>query len=147
MDEMIRNLFPEASTRNEQFNNLTTRAIQETNTNDMCTTCSKCSRTFKTQRGLNRHLLFCQIENNKTDFEQGDPLINPMPTKIVIWGDLSIEDVNQVVNATYEECVKWKRNLFMLPSGKIGKDYIDECIRLIHEWVNNSPLHDISLKT
>ena len=26
----------------------------------------------------------------------------------------------------------------MLSSGKVGKEYIDECIRLILEWVNNS---------
>ena len=55
-------------------------------------------------------------------------------------------DLKQVVSSTYEEAIKWKRNLFMLPSGKTGKEYIDECTRLILEWVNDSPLQSIAIK-
>ena len=36
--------------------------------------------------------------------------------------------------------IKWKINLFMIPSGRGDKDYIDKCILLLHEWVNNKPL-------
>ena len=64
----------------------------------------------------------------------------------LVWGNLSKNDLMQVINSAYEESVKWKRNLFLLPSGKIGKDYISECTRLIHEWVNESSLHLISIK-
>ena len=120
--------------------------VNDFNTNH---TCSTCARAFRTQRGLKRHLVFCQngMSNDVSNQSGVADLTNSItPSKLAIWGNLFIEDVNQIVNAAYDECVKWKRNLFMLPSGKIGKDYIDECIRLIHEWVNNSPLHDISLK-
>jgi len=34
----------------------------------------------------------------------------------------------------------------LLPSGRAGKEFIEETTRLIHEWVNNSPLHEIALK-
>ena len=34
----------------------------------------------------------------------------------------------------------------MLPSGKAGKEYIDECTRLILEWVNDSQLQGIAIK-
>ena len=64
----------------------------------------------------------------------------------LIWGLLSFDDLCQVVSATYEEAVKWRRNLFLLPSGSIGKAYIDECSRLIYEWVNDSPLKAIAIK-
>ena len=38
-------------------------------------------------------------------------------------------DLQQVVSLAYEEAIKWKINLFMLPSEKAGKEYIDECTR------------------
>ena len=38
-------------------------------------------------------------------------------------------DLQQVVSSAYEEAIKWKMNLFMLLSGKAGKEYIDECTR------------------
>ena len=63
-----------------------------------------------------------------------------------IWGSLSLVDVVQAIYAIYEECVFWKRNLLMLPSGKAGKTYIDECSRMIKDWVNDSPLKSISFK-
>ena len=55
-------------------------------------------------------------------------------------------DLQQVVSSTYEKVIKWKRNVFMLPSGKTGKEYIDECTHLILEWVNDSPLQSIAIK-
>ena len=55
-------------------------------------------------------------------------------------------DLQQAVSLTYEEAIKWKRNLFMLPSGKAGNEYIDECTRLILEWVKDSQLQSIAIK-
>ena len=55
-------------------------------------------------------------------------------------------DLQQVVSSTYEDAIKWKRNLFMLLSAKAGKEYIDECTRLILEWVNDSSLQSIAIK-
>ena len=34
----------------------------------------------------------------------------------------------------------------MMPSGKAGKEYIDECTRLILEWVSDSQLQSIAIK-
>ena len=36
--------------------------------------------------------------------------------------------------------------LFMLPSGKTGKEYTDECTCLILEWVNDSQFQSIATK-
>ena len=55
-------------------------------------------------------------------------------------------DLQQVVFSTYGEAIKWKRKLFMLPSGKTSKEYIDECTRLILEWVHDSQLQGIAIK-
>ena len=63
-----------------------------------------------------------------------------------VLGNLSIIDLQQVVSSTHEGNIKRKRNLFMLPSGKAGKEYTDECNRLILEWVNDSQLQGIAIK-
>ena len=38
-----------------------------------------------------------------------------------IWGDYTTEDIHKRIDAIYDEIVVWRRNIFMLPSGAIGK--------------------------
>ena len=49
---------------------------------------------------------------------------------------------NKLTN-TYEKIgrqIYWKGNLFMLPSGATGKNYIGEVTRLMKLWINDTPL-------
>ena len=62
------------------------------------------------------------------------------------WGDLSGELFVYRVNVAYEEIVKWRRNIFLLPSGKAGKALISELARLYQSYADNSPLQGIALK-
>lgn len=62
------------------------------------------------------------------------------------WGDLSGELFVYRVNVAYEEIVKWRRNIFLLPSGKAGKAFISELARLYQSYADNSPLQGIALK-
>ena len=50
------------------------------------------------------------------------------------------------VSTMYEQIVYGKRNLFLLPSGKAGKQYIDETTKLMNEWLQESPLKGITFK-
>ena len=50
------------------------------------------------------------------------------------------------LNNTCEKIVHCKRNLFMLPSGAAGKNYIEEVTRLMKLWINDIPLRKIALK-
>lgn len=61
-------------------------------------------------------------------------VINRNQAQIKIWGDHTLDDVIQIFNATYDEVVHWRRNLFLLPTGAAGKRYITETIRLIEIW-------------
>ena len=38
------------------------------------------------------------------------------------------------------------KNLFLLPSGKAGKQCIDETTKLMNEWLQELPLKDITFK-
>ena len=37
------------------------------------------------------------------------------------WGRINGEVFSQQITRSYEEIVKWKRNFFLVPSGKVGK--------------------------
>ena len=43
--------------------------------------------------------------------------------------------------------VFWKKNLFCLPSNKVGKQFINELTSLIDMWLSDGPSKEISLKS
>ena len=47
----------------------------------------------------------------------------------------------------YEKIVYWRKNLFELPKGANGKEFIKEMTRLINDWSSVSPDRDVSLKS
>ena len=62
------------------------------------------------------------------------------------WNDAVGTQLANELNSNYEKIVHWKRNLSMLPSGTAGKNYIEEVIRLMKLWVNDTPLKKIAWK-
>ena len=62
------------------------------------------------------------------------------------WGRINGEVFSQQITRSYEEIVKWKRNFFLVPSGKVGKSFIQELARLYQAYADESPLECISLK-
>ena len=52
----------------------------------------------------------------------------------------------KMLNVVYDKVVFWRKNIFFLPSGKSGKQYIEETTQLINSWIYNSPLHDGAFK-
>ena len=129
--------------------------------------CTSCNRLFESIRGLNIHQHTCKKKNDQQaqvtvsrDPTPGvvlNPELNehlvpqtanpPNGTQTKIWGNHSVEDISQITCAIYEEIVYWKKNLFKLPSGAAGKQYIKEMTRLINIWNEDCrPLSGIALK-
>ena len=54
--------------------------------------------------------------------------------------------VDQLISECYDKIVYWRRNLFMLPNGGAGKNYIRKMTRLLNSWNEESPLKDIATK-
>ena len=125
--------------------------------------CQSCERTFTTKSGRTIHGNHCknkmvttskitvredevlpvQKETNAKKIEQ-DTTFRPA----YIWGNHTKDELTQIVDSIYEEIVFWKKNIFMLPSGSAGKNYIREKTKLINVWNNNCIfLKDIALKT
>ena len=53
------------------------------------------------------------------------------------WGSLEGEvAITREVHSIYDEIVKWRKNIFLVPRGKVGTDLIKEIIRLLKLFIN-----------
>ena len=67
-----------------------------------------------------------------------------------VWGQYDegrsiIVNVSTIEN-TYDEISKWRKNTFLVPFGKTGKEFIDTLKELINKWNNGSEMEFIALK-
>ena len=51
-----------------------------------------------------------------------------------------------VINEVYNEVVYWSKNVFLVPYGKIGKEFIDELTSLINDWNDETERQHVALK-
>ena len=75
--------------------------------------------------------------------EQSEDADSNVPT--FKWGDASGNKFSNDLNFIYDKIVYWKKNLFLLLSGSVGKSFIREMTRLVNSWVNDSPIKDVEL--
>ena len=59
------------------------------------------------------------------------------------WGAKEGVDFAHAVRVAYEEVVHWRRNVFLLPSGKVGKEFIRELTRLFNAYTGTSALESV----
>ena len=61
------------------------------------------------------------------------------------WGSLQGEDFFHVIRCAYAEIVQWKRNVFLVPTGKQGKEFVKELTSLFTAFAQASALESIAL--
>ena len=59
------------------------------------------------------------------------PLYPLLSQPAFTWGQLDGQDFTQAISAAYAEVVHWRRNLFLVPSGKAGRDFVTDINRQI----------------
>ena len=62
------------------------------------------------------------------------------------WGRYDSYKFEGNLSLVYEKIVYWENNLLMLPSGRAGKQFIEETTKLMNEWLYGSPLKDTAFK-
>lgn len=72
--------------------------------------------------------------------------INGNQTLRFQWGVHDDVSFMRELDLAYNKIVFWRRNLFLLPTGKAGKRYIDETTRLLNAYVTDSPLGKVAFK-
>ena len=107
--------------------------------------CNCCENLFRTERGL-RH---CQTNLNTepTKPKPSDKPENIMEISTYKWGKYTNKHFAENVSSIYEKIVYWKNNIFLLPTGKSERCFIDETKRLIDAWIRGSLLKNIALNT
>ena len=61
------------------------------------------------------------------------------------WGKVSLTEFEEQLISCYKEIVKWKKNLFMLPSGRAGKEFLTEMKRLVDLFINITSFNHVAL--
>ena len=61
------------------------------------------------------------------------------------WGDLKGKDLMDAVNNAFVETAQWRRNLFNLPTGKVGQDFIAELTRILDQFASGTIFEPIAL--
>ena len=63
----------------------------------------------------------------------------------VVWGMLQGSAILTTLNNAYTQIARWKPNLFLTPSGSVGKAFIDELTRLASLFVNKTSSESFAL--
>ena len=123
--------------------------------------CRNCDRSFHSSRGLEQHQRSCQSRNNTPMDRESTETIedsqSSTKTSILadkpstqtlkyIWGKYKDHEFEKNLSQVYETVVFWRKNLFLLPSGKAGRKFIGKVSRLMSEWLHDSPLKDVTFK-
>ena len=67
-------------------------------------------------------------------------------TNKIKWGDKEGEEViKSCISGVYEEIIKWKKNIYMLPRGKAGTDFIKELTRLLYLFIDDTKWFRLAL--
>jgi hypothetical protein len=69
-----------------------------------------------------------------------------MSSAVFSWGKLEGTVFITKISEIYEEIPKWRKNIFVLPSGQAGKSFIGERTKLINCWARRTPIERISFK-
>ncbi len=60
-------------------------------------------------------------------------------------GVLRGNEITEAVNHAYQNITKWRRNLFLVPTGKIGREFIDEVAKTITLFTSGSQMESVAL--
>jgi len=64
-----------------------------------------------------------------------------------LWGDVAgSEFVSNVINMYDEVIIHWRQNLFSVPVGKAGTQFVQEMARLFQSFADGSTLEGIVMK-
>ena len=110
--------------------------------------CESYNRRFKSLRCMLQHQRQCQgIPVHEEPPLPPPDSINapPLQAETFYWDGIKGSETVIMLKNCYEKIVYWRRNLFLLPKGSSGKNYLRETTRLLNSWVEKSPLRQCAM--
>ena len=126
--------------------------------------CQFCKKICANKRGLNIHKASCKLKgtracsliaNNARGSSEAtfrsenvniDSEILNTYGATFMWGNKPGKEFIRDLDVVYNKIVFYRQNLFKLPLGSAGKDYIRETTRLIKSWTSKSELKNVARK-
>ena len=78
--------------------------------------------------------------------QRADEATEPKQECEYTWGNADGAAFKAALEETYAEVVHWRRNIFMVPSGAAGKEFVREISRLFDSFTQQSALEAISIR-
>ena len=129
------------------------------------TLCVLCNGSYKSERAMKQYYARssceapthqCQVtqecqsiqEQRQSTHEQEllTPPLNNNEVTHYIWGTYQDIELEENVTFIYEQITYWKKNLFLLLTGKVSKLFIDGMTKLFNAWIDDSSLNKIVMK-
>ena len=95
--------------------------------------CDICNKRYKSQSGLKLHRKNCTRQTRDGIVDITSPIEDTSVennqqeiTSRFEWGKYEEAQFVKMLNAVYNKVVFWRKNIFLLPSSKCGKQYIEE---------------------
>lgn len=85
------------------------------------------------------------IENDRPTFPTL-PTFDRVAKPNFQWGSLNGEEFTHVIRSAYSEIAHWRRNIFLLPTGKHGKAFVKELTTLFTAFAQASAMESIALE-
>ena len=61
------------------------------------------------------------------------------------WGNIDGAEFARAIRMAYDEVAHWRRNVFLLPTGNAGKEFVRELTRLFNAYTQRSALESVAL--
>ena len=99
--------------------------------------------------------LIVDIDELNIEFTENEDKLSPnLPSyqkeKLVPdrkYNTLDGNELVEIINKVYDDVITWRKNLFLVPTGKLGKDFIILMTYWLEQFNNNSDFKCIALKT
>ena len=121
--------------------------------------CEHCNKKCKSQPGLKRHQRTCMKSSNEiitnittSSVTNSQPLEHnsSQREREENWEATAITETSHLefqIEDAYEHIISWRRNIFPLPKGSIGKQFVQEMTRMLTAWNTNSSSKKTALKS
>ena len=115
--------------------------------------CQRCSKEEKSNEDGDENPIAEAIRKLRRQVEENIQPSIPTPAtptsniEDCCWGNsLKGNDILKAVNDAYSKTIKWKINLFKIPSGKSGKGFIEEMSKIVGYYINGTGMEEVAIK-
>ena len=124
--------------------------------------CPHCPKSFPTKLGTKIHIskmhgshlyhenadvgeMIAGADGTEGDKVQTEGGVESSKFANASWGELKGKKLDDAVSSAFLEVARWRRNLFKLPTGKAGQEFIEELTKILNHFADGTVFEPIAL--